>query len=75
MPISKGGGGLFRPASACWGGPCQQIRDAGGAAAVCLGGGIADDTKAGRNIGAVIARAEVPVKDGDGRARGVEARR
>lgn len=42
MPISKVGGVLFGPASVCWGGPCQQIRDAGEAAAVCLGGGNAD---------------------------------
>lgn len=54
-PISKADGGLFGPASARWDGPCQQVRDAGGAAAVCLEGGIAGCTEAGRNVCAAIA--------------------
>jgi hypothetical protein len=73
MPISKVGGGQFRAASACWGGPCQQIPDAGGAAAVCLGGRTADCTKTGWNVCAVTARVRVPGKYGNGGARGVGA--
>lgn len=74
MPISKAGGGLFEPASACWVWPCQQIWDAGGAAAVCLEGGIAGCTKDAPNVCAVIARVRSPVRDGSGGARGVGAR-